>query len=59
MDNGKQIEQFQNKLDKLVNTYTEEFDLSIAAMIGIFICKIYELLANQNEDEEDGEDELV
>jgi hypothetical protein len=59
MDNGKQIEQFQNKLDKLVNTYTEEFDLSIAAMIGIFICKIYELLANQNEDEEDEEDELV
>jgi len=58
MDNGKQIEQFQNKLDKLVNTYTEEFDLSIAAMIGIFVCKIYELLANQ-EDEEDEEEELV
>jgi uncharacterized FlaG/YvyC family protein len=53
MDNGEQIEQFQNKLDKLVDTYTEEFDLSIAAMIGIFVCKIYELLANQNEDEED------
>ena len=53
MDNGKQIEQFQNKLDKLVNTYTEEFDLSIAAMIGIFICKIYELLANSNDDDEE------
>jgi len=58
MDNEKQIEQFQNKLDKLVNTYTEEFDLSIAAMIGIFVCKIYELLANQ-EDDEDEEEELV
>lgn len=58
MDNGKQIEQFQNKLDKLVNTYTEEFDLSIAAMIGIFVCKIYELLANQ-ENEDDEEDEYV
>ena len=55
MDNGEQIDQFQNKLDKLVNTYTEEFDLSIAAMIGIFICKIYELLANQNEEEDDEE----
>jgi len=53
MDNEKQIEQFQNKLDKLVNTYTEEFDLSIAAMIGIFVCKIYELLANQEDDEEE------
>lgn len=58
MDNGKQIEQFQNKLDKLVNTYTEEFDLSIAAMIGIFVCKIYELLVNQ-ENEDDEEDEYV
>ena len=58
MDNEKQIEQFQNKLDKLVNIYTEEFDLSIAAMIGIFVCKIYELLANQ-EDDEDEEEELV
>jgi hypothetical protein len=55
MDNGEQIEQFQNKLDKLVNTYTEEFDLSIAAMIGILMCKIYELLANSNDDEDDEE----
>jgi hypothetical protein len=58
MDNGKQIEQFQKKLDKLIDTYTEEFDLSIAAMIGTLMCKIYELLANQNEEEEDDE-ELV
>jgi hypothetical protein len=58
MDNGEQIEQFQNKLDKLVDTYTEEFDLSIAAMIGILMCKIYELLANANDDEDDDE-ELV
>jgi hypothetical protein len=55
MDNGEQIEQFQNKLDKLVNTYTEEFDLSIAAMIGTLMCKIYELLANSNDDEDDEE----
>ena len=58
MDNGEQIQQFQNKLDKLVNTYTEEFDLSIAAMIGTLMCKIYELLANSNDDEDDDE-ELV
>jgi hypothetical protein len=57
MDNGEQIEQFQNKLDKLVNTYTEEFDLSIAAMIGTLMCKIYELLANSND--EDDDEELV
>jgi hypothetical protein len=55
MDNGEQIEQFQNKLDRLVDTYTEEFDLSIAAMIGILMCKIYELLANANDDEDDEE----
>ena len=55
MDNGEQIEQFQNKLDKLVNTYTEEFDLSIAAMIGTLMCKIYELLANSNDEEDDEE----
>jgi hypothetical protein len=55
MDNGEQIQQFQNKLDKLVDTYTEEFDLSIAAMIGILMCKIYELLANSNDDEDDEE----
>ena len=58
MDNGEQIQQFQNKLDKLVNTYSDEFDLSIAAMIGTLMCKIYELLANQ-EDDEDEEEELV
>jgi hypothetical protein len=55
MDNGEQIEQFQNKLDRLVDTYTEEFDLSIAAMIGILMCKIYELLANSNDDEDNEE----
>jgi hypothetical protein len=58
MDNGEQIQQFQNKLDKLVDTYTEEFDLSTAAMIGTLICKIYELVANANDDEDDNE-ELV
>jgi hypothetical protein len=55
MDNGEQIQQFQNKLDKLVDTYTEEFDLSIAAMIGILMCKIYEILSNANDDEDDEE----
>jgi uncharacterized FlaG/YvyC family protein len=53
MDNGEQIDQFQKKLDKLVDTYTEEFDLSIAAMIGTLMCKIYELLANQHEEDEE------
>ena len=58
MDNGEQIQQFQNKLDKLVDIYADEFDLSIAAMIGTLMCKIYELLANQ-EDDEGEEEELV
>jgi hypothetical protein len=53
MDNGEQIEQFQKKLDKLVNTYADEFDLSIAAMIGTLMCKIYELLANQHDDDDE------
>ena len=56
MDNEEQIGQFQLKLDKLVEKYTMEFDLSLAAMIGVLICKIYELLANSNDDDED-EDE--
>jgi len=55
MDNGEQIQQFQKKLDKLVDTYADEFDLSIAAMIGILMCKIYELLANANDEEDDEE----
>jgi len=55
MDNGEQIQQFQNKLDRLVDTYTEEFDLSIAAMIGILMCKIYEILADANDDKDDEE----
>ena len=56
MDNEEQINQFQAKLDKLVERYIMEFDLSLAAMVGVLICKVYELLANSNDDDED-EDE--
>lgn len=57
MDNEEQISQFQNKLDKLVERYVMEFDLSLAAMVGVLVCKIYELLANADNDEEDDEEE--
>lgn len=57
MDNEEQISQFQNKLDKLVERYVMEFDLSLAAMVGVLICKVYELLANADNDEEDDEEE--
>jgi hypothetical protein len=57
MNDSDQIDELQNKIDKLIDTYISEFDLPLASMVGILQIKIHELIENSMYDEEDEEDE--
>jgi hypothetical protein len=57
MNDSDQIDELQNKIDKLIDTYISEFDLPLASMIGILQIKIHELIENSMCDEEEEEDE--
>lgn len=62
MKESKQIEIFQNELEALIQRYAEEFDLTVASMVGVLEVKIHELIHvaindTEDEDEEDEEDE--
>jgi hypothetical protein len=61
MDERTQIGCFDDDLDRLLQRYSDEFDMSLAAMIGTLHVKIHELVANsvdQDEDEDEDEDEV-
>ena len=57
MKEKDQIGHFDDDMDKLISRYTDEFDLSLASMIGVLMCKVYELIANSDNDEENEEEE--
>jgi len=57
MKEKDQIGHFDDDMDKLISRYTDEFDLSLASMIGVLMCKVYELITNSDNDEEDEEEE--
>ena len=61
MDEKTQIACFDDDLDRLLTRYSDEFDMSLAAMIGTLQVKIHELVANSldQDDEEDNDDEEV
>lgn len=54
MDADQQIQSFEDALDKLVKLYAEEYDLSIAAMVGCLQIKSHLLCEEANEP--DGQD---
>ena len=59
MDEKTQIGCFQTDLNRLVERYGDEFELSLASMIGTLQIKIHELVANaidQNDEEDDDDD---
>ena len=58
MDEKEQIECFSDDLDKLLERYSDEFDMSLASQVGTLFIKIQELISNSLEvEEEDEEDE--
>jgi hypothetical protein len=61
VDEKAQIGCFDTDLDRLIQRYSDEFDMSLAAMVGTLQIKIHELVANsidQDDDEEDDEVEV-
>jgi len=60
VDEKTQIDCFNTDLDRLIQKYGDEFDLSLASMIGTLQVKIHELVANSldQDDEEDDEEEV-
>ncbi len=62
MDEKTQIGCFNEDLDRLIQRYGDEFDMSLAAMVGTLHVKIHELVANsidQDDEEEDDDTEEV
>ena len=60
MDEKTQIGCFDDDLDRLIQRYSDEFDMSLAAMIGTLQVKIHQLVANSldQDDEEDDNEEV-
>jgi len=57
MDEKEQIECFSGDLDKLLERYSDEFDMSLASQVGTLFIKIQELISNSLDSEDDDEDE--
>lgn len=55
MTDRDQIDAFAGDLDKLVERYAQEFNLSTAAAVGVLTIKIHHLLANKWQRDEDEE----
>jgi hypothetical protein len=60
VDEKDQIGCFESDLDRLIQRYGDEFDMSLAAMVGTLQIKIHELVANSldQDDEEDDSEEV-
>ena len=62
MNEKAQIGCFDDDLDRLIQRYGDEFDMSLAAMVGTLQVKIHELVANsidQDDEEDDNEEAEV
>jgi hypothetical protein len=58
MKESKQIQVFQDELTKLIERFSDEFDLTLASMIGVMHVTIHELIVNtMNQDEEEDEED--
>jgi hypothetical protein len=57
MKESKQIQVFQDELNKLVERFSDEFDLTLASMIGVMHVTIHELIVNTINQDEDDEEE--
>lgn len=48
----EQIDRFNDQLDKLIDTFVKEHDVTYAAMIGALYLKMHHLAEDSQEDEE-------
>lgn len=54
MKESKQIKVFQDELNKLIERFSDEFDLTLASMVGVMQVTIHELIVNtMNQEEKD------
>jgi hypothetical protein len=51
MTEQEQVEAFSDDLDKLIYRYRDEFDLTVASMVGVLECAKFEVLLNSGGDE--------
>jgi hypothetical protein len=60
VDEKDQIGCFESDLDRLIQRYGDEFDMSLAAMVGTLQIKVHELVSNSidQDDEEDDNEEV-
>jgi hypothetical protein len=60
VDEKDQIGCFESDLDRLIQRYGDEFDMSLAAMVGTLQIKVHELVSNSidQDDEEDDSEEV-
>ena len=59
VDEKDQIGCFDTDLDRLLQRYGDEFDMSLAAMVGTLQIKIHELVANSIDQDDEEDDEEV
>ena len=57
MDQGDQIEAFSSELDALVDRYGSEFDLSMAAAVGVLHMKAHALCVVWQKNHEEGDED--
>lgn len=57
MKESKQIQVFQDELNKLVERFSDEFDLTLASMIGVMQVTIHEIIERTINQEEEDEEE--
>lgn len=61
MKESRQIEMFNDELDKLTARYSSEFDLTVASMVGVLQCQIHQLIQSAmiSDDVEEDDEETV
>jgi uncharacterized FlaG/YvyC family protein len=58
MDEQDQIGHFNDDLQRLLDKYSAEFDMSLASQVGTLMCKIYELISSSYDEDEDSDEEI-
>jgi hypothetical protein len=58
MDEKDQIGHFDDDLQRLLDKYADEFEMSLASQVGTLMCKVHQLISASYEDDDDLEVEL-
>lgn len=53
MDEKEQIGHFDDDLQRLLDKYSDEFEMSVASQVGTLMCKVYQIIAASFEDDDD------